>query len=106
SRMVESIGIGDQRVNKCAEVQQVVPIAIVAGHARDFDRKHDTDMAQPHLSNESFESNPRYAEAAAAHSKVFIDHHHLASWPAHADGPIHQTVLLALALSVVLDLAR
>src|SRR6266545_3591565 len=105
ARMIETIGIGDERIDEATQVQQVVPITVVAGHARDFGGHDDADVAQSHLSDESIESDASYASTATTYSKVFIDHHDLRSRPAQVGGPLYQAILQALALSVVQDLA-
>ena len=45
SGVVYSIGIADQGVGHPTEVEQSVPIGIVACQARDFQSQHDTRMA-------------------------------------------------------------
>ena len=105
ARMIEPIGIRDERIDETTQVEQVVPLTIVAGHARDFGGYDDADVAQSHLGDESIESDASYASTAPTYSKVFIDHHYLRSRPAQLGGPLHQTILQALALLVVQDLA-
>src|SRR5438477_740338 len=96
ARMVQTISVGDQRIDERAEIQQVVPVAIVAGQPRDLDGEDDADMAQTHLADESFETDA--SNASATDPEVIIDHYHLGPRPPQVDGPIHQTVLAALAL--------
>src|SRR6266542_2452241 len=103
--MIEAIGIGDERIDETTQVEQVVPITIVAGHARDFAGYDDADVAQSHLGDESIESDASYASTAPTYSKVFIDDHDLRWRPAQLGGPLHQAILQALALLVMQDLA-
>src|SRR5580658_2984744 len=45
ARVVEAIGVGDQRSGQRAEVEQTVPVGIVARQARDFQTQDDADPA-------------------------------------------------------------
>jgi hypothetical protein len=75
--MVEAIGIGDERIHQGTQIEQVIPITVVARHARDVDGYDDADVAQSHLGHQPIEADPCNAAAAATHAKVFIDDRHL-----------------------------
>jgi hypothetical protein len=98
ARMVEAVGVGDER----ARVQQVVPIAVVAGETRDLDCQDDTDVTQADLGDESFKAGA--SSATATHSKIVIDHGDVWARPTEGNSSIHQTVLTALALQIMRDL--
>ena len=49
SGMVDAVGVGDQRVGHPGQVQQPVPVGVVAGQSRAFQRQHDPDLPQPDL---------------------------------------------------------
>jgi hypothetical protein len=50
--VVDPIGVADQGVGQAAEIEQAIPVGVVAGQARDLQAEHDTDMAQRHLRGE------------------------------------------------------
>jgi hypothetical protein len=56
--VVDPIGVADQSVSQAAEIEQAVPVGVVAGQTRDLQTEHNTDMAQCDLRGE-----PRKATA-------------------------------------------
>ena len=56
--VVDPIRVTDQSVSQAAEIEQAVPVGVVAGQTRDLQAEHDTDMAQCDLRGE-----PRKAAA-------------------------------------------
>jgi hypothetical protein len=56
--IVKSVLIEDQRVSKCADLQQSVPIARIAGQAGDFQADHQSGMTHTHLSHEFLKTFP------------------------------------------------
>src|SRR5690242_15933765 len=46
------IGVADQSVGQAAEIEQAVPIGVIAGQTRDLQAEHDTDMPQRDLRGE------------------------------------------------------
>ena len=51
-RVVDPIGVADQSVGQAAEIEQAVPIGVIAGQTRDLQAEHDTDMPQRDLRGE------------------------------------------------------
>ena len=50
--VVDPIGIADQSVGQAAQIEQAVPVGVVAGQTRDLQAEHDADMAQCDLRGE------------------------------------------------------
>ena len=48
-RMIETIAISDQSVGDAAEIEEAIPVSIVARQARDFEAEHDADMSRAQL---------------------------------------------------------
>jgi hypothetical protein len=46
-RMIDAVGVGDQRVGHPGQVQEPVPVAVVAGQPGAFQRQHDPDLPEP-----------------------------------------------------------
>ena len=61
-RMVDAVGVGDQRVGHPGQVQQPVPVGVVAGQAGDLQRQHDPHLPEPDLGGQLGE--PRAAGGA------------------------------------------
>ena len=45
-RVVDAVGVGDQRVGHPGQVQQPVPVGVVAGQPGHLQRQHDPDLAR------------------------------------------------------------
>jgi hypothetical protein len=50
--VVDTLGVDDQRVQQRAEVEQLIPVAVIAGQARDLEADHRADAAQTDLGHE------------------------------------------------------
>src|ERR1700751_5525688 len=48
--MIDTIGIADERIGGAAEVEQSIPIGVVARHSRDFQPKHNAHVSKGDLS--------------------------------------------------------
>ena len=49
ARMIDPVGIADERVGGPAQIEQAVPVGVVAGQARDFQSQHDPDLTERHF---------------------------------------------------------
>jgi hypothetical protein len=98
--VVEALAIADDDAEHRAQLQQLVPVAIVAGQARGVQAQHQAGLAQPNLGDQALEpaalqgGRPRLAE-------VVIDHRNPLARPAQARGAIHQAILQLRALLVL-----
>jgi hypothetical protein len=52
SGMVEAVPSGDQSVSHARQVQQPIPVGVVAGQPRDLQRQHDPDLSEADLGRE------------------------------------------------------
>jgi len=64
--MIDAVGIGDQRVSEAAEIEQAIPIGIVAGEAGDLESENDPDVAKCDLRGE-----PRKTTSLFCHAQLF-----------------------------------
>jgi hypothetical protein len=48
--MIKAISVGDQGVGHATEIEESVPVSIIAGHSGDFEAQHDADFSQCQLS--------------------------------------------------------
>jgi hypothetical protein len=89
--VVDAVGVGDQGVDHAAQVQQPIPVAVVASQARGLHPEHDADPPKAYLGDQPLEARPR--GPGTAHAKVVVDHHDLLAGPAKLGRPLHQRVL-------------
>jgi hypothetical protein len=54
--MIDAVSITDQRVSETAQIDEAVPIGIVAGEARNFEAKHEADMSERDFGREPREA--------------------------------------------------
>ena len=103
SRVVDAVGIGDQRARQRAQVQQPVPVGVRPSQPRHLDRQDDAHVAEANLGGQPSEagavSSPRARKA-----QVLVDDHYGLSGPAQLDGSCYQVVLAGGGLPVPLDL--
>jgi len=104
-RMVEAIAVSDQRVGDAAEIEQAIPVGIVARHAGDFEAEHDAGVAESHFRGHAGEPGA-LGESGAGHSQVFVDDNHLFLGPTEFARFLDQSILARGGLAVVLDLGR
>jgi hypothetical protein len=55
-RMIDAVGIPDQRVGEAGEVDEAVPIGVVARKARHLQTEHQSDMGECNLGSEPREA--------------------------------------------------
>jgi hypothetical protein len=104
-RVVYPVCVGDQRVGQRAQIQQLVPVGVVASQPRRLDPEHDADLAQPDIGDQLPKPGARTRRSTGT-AQVLIDHPHLAQRPAQRRGPLPQLVLAGQALGVLHDLRR
>jgi hypothetical protein len=102
-RVVDAVGVGDQRVGQRAQIQQLVPGGVVASQPRDLDPEHDPHPPEADLGDQPLEPIAR-VDTLARPALVLIDHDHLRDAPAERHRALDQLVLALPALSVALDL--
>ncbi len=55
-RMIDAVGIADERVGETAQIEQAVPIGIVAREAGHFEAEHDANMSERDFCGETGEA--------------------------------------------------
>jgi hypothetical protein len=104
-RMVDAISVGNQRVGHPGQVQQPVPVGVVAGQPGALQRQHDPDLPEAHLGSELREPAAPSGRGPGD-SQVLIDHPHGAARPAQRLGPGDQVVLAHRGFGVPLHLGQ
>ncbi len=101
--MVDAVAVADQSLGDAAEIEQAIPIGIVACHARDFQREHDADVAERNFRSHARKSRA-LGESGAGYTQVFVDDGHLLLGPTEFPCFLDQSMLARGGLAVVLDL--
>jgi hypothetical protein len=102
-RVIDPVGVGDQRVGQRAQIQQPVPVGVAPRQPRYLDPEHDPDPPQPDLGDQPLEPVAPVA-ALGRPALVLVDHDHLRGVPAQRDRPLNQLILALATLGVALDL--
>src|SRR5207253_874129 len=103
--VIEAVIIGEQRVGDPAQVQQTVPISVVACESGQFQAKDDADVTECHLGREVAETRAD-GDAVGRGALVFIDDDYLVALPTELERACDELVLASSRLGVTLDLAR
>lgn len=101
--IVDPFGVDDQRRGQSAQVDQVVPVPVVAGQTRGFEGEHRAHLLQADRGHQALEYGSRNPPGSGS-SQILVHHFHLA--PAQGARPVRQFVLPALALQVLMHLAE
>ena len=73
--MIDTIGVADQGVGHAAQVEQSIPVGVVAGKARDLEPEHDPDVAKTDLRGQAGEATP-VAGSGTRKAEILVDHDH------------------------------
>ena len=103
--VIEPVGIGDQGVGEGAQVQQVIPVGVVAGEAGHLDPQDDPDLAQPDGGDQGLEAAAGRGIRARA-AQVLVDHADGLRRPPHRRRSLRQLVLAGKALGVMVHLGH
>src|SRR5579864_6224187 len=103
--MVETVAVSDQRVGHTTQIQQTIPVCVVARQPRNLQPEHNADSAQSHLTDHAREAGA-VGHAGAGNAKIFIDDGDLLWGPAEFTSTVHQAILAGSGLAIVLHLGR
>ena len=101
--MVNPVAVAHQSVRDAAEIEEAIPVGIVARHPGDFQTEHNAGVAECDFCGQACE--PRtFGESRARHSQVFVNEDHLFFRPTQLAGFLDQRILPSGGFAVVLDL--
>jgi hypothetical protein len=101
--MIDAICIADQRVGEAAEVDEAVPIGVVARQARDLESEHEADVGECDFGGEAGEARSRN-KAGTGEPEILIDDDDAIIGPAKFTGFGGKRILSIGRLAIVLDL--
>lgn len=102
-RRVKAVAIADPGVGHAAEIEQAIPVDVVARQAGDFQAEHDAHPAESDLRGEAGEPGA-LRPSGARYPQVFVDDDHLVAGPAPLTGFLDQRILAGGGLAVIFDL--
>ncbi len=102
-RVIEPIAIADQSVGDAAEIEQAIPIGIIAREARNFETKDDADSAESNFGGQACEAGA-LGHTGAGKTEVLINEDHLLVGPTELPCPLGQRVLPRGRFPVLLHL--
>ena len=101
--MVNAVAVSDQSVGDTAQIEQPIPVGIVARHTGYFQSEYDAHVAERHFGGHARE--PRtLGKSGAGYAEVFVDDEHLFFGPTQLAGFLDQSILTSRGFAVVLDL--
>src|SRR5262245_52463442 len=100
SRVIDDFGIGDERAEDRAGVQQLGPIAVVTRERTGYHREHQPDSAQADLRHKLLKARAPIRRGSAT-AQVFVDDLNAVSGPTERHGTIDKGILSDSTLGVV-----
>ena len=104
-RVIETVLVADQRAGERGDLQQAVPVGVVARQPGDLESEHDPGLPKPDVGDEPLEPLA-IGGAGAGLSLVGVDHDDLLDRPAELDRALAQRVLALRGLGVGVHLAQ
>ena len=99
-RIVEAVGVGEQRAEERAQLQQPVPVGVGAGQARHLHPQDEPDVVQADLRHQALEARPLHGTGPRL-AQVVVDDQDAVGRPAQRLRPGGQPVLQPSRLLVV-----
>src|SRR5215207_194845 len=101
--VIQPVGVADHRVGHAAQIQQPVPIDVVAGEPRDLQAEHQPGVPERDLGRQPREPRP-VRQPRAGDPQVLVDHDDLLAGEPELDRALHERVLAGGRLRVALKL--
>jgi hypothetical protein len=101
--IVEPLAIGDEHPEQGAQLEQLMPVAVVAREPGGIQADDQAGVAEPDLGDELLEAGP-FGAARARFAEILVDDVDPLARPAEPDGTVDQAVLEFGALVMIPDL--
>ena len=102
--MVNPVGVADQRIGQTAQIDESVPVGIVAGQSRDLKTQNKPHVSERDLGGQAGETGSRYG-SGSRQTKILVDDHDIVGDPSKIGGLVHQSILPVGRLAVVFNLS-
>ena len=104
-RVIEAVLVADQRAGHGADLQQPVPVGVVAGQPGHLQAEHDPGPAHADLGDQALEAFPVGGRGAGL-ALVGVDDDDLLGWPSPARSPVCRSAYWRAADSVLVSTCR
>jgi hypothetical protein len=104
-RIIHTIGIGNQRVEQRADLQQLMPVPARSRQARHLNANNQSDVAETNLRDQSLKAKATF-DGRARSPEIVVDDHDGLARPPKSNGAVNQRVLQSRRLLVTFDLLR
>ena len=101
--MIEAVSIADESVGETSQINEAMPIGVVAGEPRCFKAEHEADVGERHFGGEPGKSGTGDG-AGPREAKILINDKDALIRPTEFARLAGQGVLALRRLSIVLDL--
>ena len=102
-RVVEAIGVGQERAESRAQLQELMPVLAGPGQSAHLQAEDQADAVERELGQESLESRASLGRLAAL-AEIVVDDDHLIARPSQLDGTVGEGVLPRGGFAMVEDL--
>jgi hypothetical protein len=103
--MVDAVGVGDERVGGTAQIEQAIPVGVVACEARDLQPQHDAHVAECDFGGHLCKTRA-CGQARTGNAEILVNHADLTLRPAQRCCPLDKLILPGGGFAVVLYLCR
>jgi hypothetical protein len=104
-RMIDAVGIPDQRVGEAGKINEAMPVGVVAGEPRHLETEHDADAGERNLSSETSEAGS-CNRTGAGKAEVLVDDENAILGPAELARLGGERILALGRLAIVLTCAE
>jgi hypothetical protein len=101
--VIQPVSVADHGVGHAAQIQQSVPVDVVARQPRDLQAEHQPGMTERDLRRQPREPRP-IGEPGAGDPEILVDHDDLLAREPELDRALNQRVLPGGRLDIALDL--
>lgn len=105
ARIVQAFAIGNQHTKQRAQLEELMPIPVVACEARRIQAHDQAGFAQTDFRDQRLEA-VAVSAGRPGFAKIVVDHMNPLAWPTEQGGSLHQPILQLGTLLVMTDLAR
>jgi hypothetical protein len=90
--MIDAVGVADERIGHAAEIEQAIPVRVVARQARYLQPQDDADVTERHFGGHVGETGA-LGQPRTRKAEILIEDFHLPTLPTELDCSLGQTVL-------------
>jgi hypothetical protein len=105
SRLVQSLAIGNEHSKNRTQLQQLMPVTVVARQPGGVQTQDQPRLTEPDLADQALKSLA-FGTGCTRFAQVIVNDRNPLAWPAEPYRPIHQVVLQLGALVMLADLTR